>query len=205
MHRAASGEEGASSVTNPLHDGGELPGKGAIHLGADILRRVDIFRPGEAIMANEVLHVDVRDAHAHEFFEIACVIEGSGEHHYGTRIQPIKAGDVMLINPYIPHGYIATGKALHICNVTFTEGAVQAHLDHEEVAWAFSLFLRLEEAPLLVGAGERQASSSVTILDLMREMAAEYFARKPGYNGAFRVSSSPCSCAFGARARQSTL
>lgn len=77
-------------------------------------------------------------AHVHDFYKIALVLAGEGRHIYGTRIEALVAGDVLPIDPSIPHAFAVTGGApLCVCNViftNFTEAALEGALDSPEVA-----------------------------------------------------------------------
>jgi AraC-like DNA-binding protein/mannose-6-phosphate isomerase-like protein (cupin superfamily) len=87
--------------------------------------------------------------HSHEFFELAYVAEGSGEHQYNKgEYHPIKPGDVFIIEPDIEHTYRVNtqGKAI-IYNVMFNPSLLQAELDTMSALTSFVDFFYVE--PLL--------------------------------------------------------
>lgn len=55
------------------------------------------------ITANDV--EKPRNAHAHEFIEMAYIVEGSGIHTINGREEHIKKGDLLLINAHISHAF----------------------------------------------------------------------------------------------------
>jgi quercetin dioxygenase-like cupin family protein len=69
--------------------------------------------------------------HSHEFFELAYVAEGSGEHRYNHgEYHQIKPGDVFIIEPYIEHAYrVNMGEKAIIYNVMFVPLLLRDELD----------------------------------------------------------------------------
>lgn len=49
------------------------------------------------------------DMHIHDFYEINIVTSGKGRHYIADRSVPVDVGDVFVIPPHIPHGYLSNG------------------------------------------------------------------------------------------------
>ncbi len=91
----------------------------------------------------------VVEAHSHEFFELAYVAEGSGEHQYNKGdFHPIKPGDVFIIEPGIEHDYrISADENAVIYNVLFIPSLLRDELNTMSAMTPFVDFFYVE--PLL--------------------------------------------------------
>jgi AraC-like DNA-binding protein/mannose-6-phosphate isomerase-like protein (cupin superfamily) len=87
--------------------------------------------------------------HSHEFFELAYIAEGSGEHQYNKgEYHPIKPGDVFIIEPDIEHAYrVRTHEKALIYNVLFIPSLLRDELDTMSAMTPFVDFFYVE--PLL--------------------------------------------------------
>ncbi len=94
------------------------------------LRHKDYFRDARARV---VVHREVRQVptpqHRHEFYEIAIILAGTGEHVTGNYRHRVGAGDVLVIDPRRAHGYDAT-RGLHLVNVLVRKDLIP-HLKRE--------------------------------------------------------------------------
>jgi AraC-like DNA-binding protein len=88
-------------------------------------------------------------AHSHEFFELAYIAEGSGEHLYNKgEYHPIKPGDVFIIEPGIEHAYrVSAHEKAIIYNVLFIPSLLRDELDTMSAMTPFVDFFYVE--PLL--------------------------------------------------------
>jgi AraC-like DNA-binding protein/mannose-6-phosphate isomerase-like protein (cupin superfamily) len=84
--------------------------------------------------------------HSHEFFELAYVAEGSGEHQYNNgNFHSIKPGDVFIIEPDIVHDYrVNKHESAVIYNVLFNPSLLQAELDTMSAITSFVDFFYVE-------------------------------------------------------------
>jgi AraC-like DNA-binding protein/mannose-6-phosphate isomerase-like protein (cupin superfamily) len=87
--------------------------------------------------------------HSHEFFELAYIAEGSGEHQYNKgAYHPIKPGDVFIIEPDIEHAYrVRAHEKAVIYNVLFIPSLLRDELDTMSAMTPFVDFFYVE--PLL--------------------------------------------------------
>jgi AraC-like DNA-binding protein len=56
-------------------------------------------------------------AHAHDFYEVAFALTGSGQHEDETGVLPILSGDAWVIRPGQWHAYPLVGAGLHVFNL----------------------------------------------------------------------------------------
>lgn len=104
------------------------------------LRRTEHLASGESVVVQDDLVVTPIAAHVHEFYEIALVCSGRGWHQYGTRWESLRAGDVLLIHPCVPHAYWVSGTGrMVVRNVLFTEAAIGDSADEAQLR---SLFIQ---------------------------------------------------------------
>ncbi len=97
-------------------------------------------------------HVAKTQKHDHNFLEIVAIMGGSAEHRCDAGIQPLAAGDIIILQPGVWHGYYDCNN-LHIYNCCIGAEILKNHL-----AWT------LQEpaiGPLLAGpwAADGQAKS----------------------------------------------
>ncbi len=131
LDRSAAGPRAAP----PLPAGGEAVGDSGPPV---TLRRTQFLAPGESVTVVDAYHANPVGAHVHEFYEIALICAGRGWHHYGTRTEAVQPGDLLLINPSVPHAFtIADSGPILVRNVLFTEAAMD---DSSEEAYLRALF-----------------------------------------------------------------
>lgn len=66
------------------------------------------------------------ESHWHEFFELAFIIGGRGEHVYNGTSYPLTRGSLFLLTPTDIHAlYLQEGMPLELFNVIFTEAMMQ--------------------------------------------------------------------------------
>lgn len=69
------------------------------------------------------------ESHTHDFYELVCVFQGSGEHEYNNHFSPVSEGDVYMIAPHMTHGYrIQPGSPLFLYNVIFQPSVIAEEL-----------------------------------------------------------------------------
>lgn len=71
---------------------------------------------------------EIIETHSHEFMEVVYVVEGTGLHEYRGSSYPISTGDVLIIEPYIPHAYHADASHLSVVNVIFQPSLLESEL-----------------------------------------------------------------------------
>ncbi|MGC9467527.1 MAG: helix-turn-helix domain-containing protein [Anaerolineae bacterium] len=81
--------------------------------------------------------------HMHTFIELVMVVEGSGTHVFRTERYPITVGDVFVIPPYTPHGYVET-EDLTIYNILFKESMFSRYREELELIPGFHGLIYLE-------------------------------------------------------------
>ena len=78
--------------------------------------------------------------HKHECIEINVIIDGSGYHYLGGSVFTVQAGDVFVVPPNTPHGYVDI-KNLHVYHLLLHPRFVDAHrVDLATLAGYSSLF-----------------------------------------------------------------
>lgn len=151
--------------------------------GLPTFRRAQYLAPGEAVVINDACVEAGVAAHVHDFYEIALVQAGEGRHLYGTRIEDLRPGDALLVNPSIPHAFaVSGGSPLYVRNVIFTEAALEGFLDVPEVVEMLGLFFTSGSG----GAGVPRIRAAGDALALAGLMAVESAARRPGYQTVLR-------------------
>ncbi len=162
-----------------IHPDGERIGDASI----SHLRRDHHFRPDERIAANEVYVRHRINMHVHEFFEVAFVTKGAGVHIYGTSRQRVGPGDLLLINPSVPHGYVPeSAEGFVVRNVMFTAQALEHVLPFPEVAQVMGVFLRshaLTRPPCVSMSASPALASSVD--QLIEALLVECQSKASGY------------------------
>lgn len=77
------------------------------------------------IVVNETQRHRSVNLHTHAYFEIALVGKYSAVHHYGARSYTVECGDILVVSPFIPHGYsVDAEKPFELVNVNFTMDAL---------------------------------------------------------------------------------
>src|SRR5690606_24909864 len=95
----------------------------------------------------------------------------------------VQAGDLLLINPSIPHGYVPdTSEGFTVQNVMFTAQALEHILPFPEVARVMGVFLRSGPLgrPAQVSLG-RSTRDATAIGNLVNALLAEHTRRASGY------------------------
>lgn len=135
-------------------------------------------------MANERVVLHASDMHAHDFYEIALVVSGHGWHVCGSRRSPLDPGDVVLINPVVPHAYVVHGNAPFVVrNVVFTEAVLAGAADHPEMAGVLDLFLGTggEYGAAHFRSLTNPLNGCIQPLNIAATMVREYNERDAGY------------------------
>lgn len=81
--------------------------------------------------------------HTHECSELVVVLGGGALHRLGSRVHPIRAGDVFVVHPEVQHGYRAVA-GLDIVNVVFDRTFFAARLSELRALPGFRALLDLE-------------------------------------------------------------
>jgi AraC-like DNA-binding protein len=142
--------------------------------------RLNTLPPGTSIYTvDETVRTRTR-LHFHNFLEIAYIRAGGGYHLSGSYLERLESGDMLIINPSIPHCYLTeSGQTMRVCTVAFTESALMGLFSEPEGSAILGLFSIAERdgggpSALPVSVGHRIDS----IVDIM---LVEDRARRPGY------------------------
>lgn len=156
-----------------------------------VVTRAGWFRPGEdvAVMRHDMDRVT--PPHIHEFYEVVYVADGPLLHRYGAEVCTIDRGDLLLINPHIPHGYeLVGGRPAAIWNVMFTDEAVRRFARESALTKPWQILLGREQASaqrtrvrLSPDMGERVKNVVVAMQHEFDQKGAEYRSALRGYLG----------------------
>lgn len=133
-------------------------------------------------------HVDESTpAHIHEFYELVYVARGPLLHRYGAQAEVVKTGDVLLVNPHIPHGYELTlAGAAEIWNVMITDEAIRRFARELPLPGPLRILLAREEQSLPRVRLSLDEQAQRTVLGLIAAMDREYREKAPEYGLALR-------------------
>ena len=65
--------------------------------------------------------------HIHEYYEISFITKGTGMHYINGERIPVKEGDVFIIFPGIPHGYVG-GEGFDAYNIIISDSFSERYL-----------------------------------------------------------------------------
>lgn len=147
-----------------------------------VLRRAGLLRAGECVAALDATVPSGGGVapHLHEFYEVALIVEGRGQHLNGSLLEPLRPGDVLLLHPATPHGFLVPGpEPLLVRNILFTEAAVGGWLPGP--APLLGPFFRAGGGAPLLRSGAAPWTDGEDPERLGARMVAEYRDRRPGY------------------------
>ena len=133
-------------------------------------------------------HHGTNDAHAHEFIELVCVVDGEGTHIVGKERIAIKKGDIIMIDEGVEHYYEVEGeKNLTLCNCIFAPELLTEIITGRFVDIAYGMFLSGSGENLASGyiavSGEEASGISETVLKIVEELRR----RDEGYRESARA------------------
>ncbi len=97
--------------------------------------------------------------HIQEFWEINIVLYKEGMHYIGDRSLPVKRGDVFIIPPEIPHGYIG-GKGFDVFHILFNNRFMQKYMADLQTLPSFFVLFTAE--PMMRKSGADPLHLSLT-------------------------------------------
>lgn len=120
--------------------------------------------------------------HVHEFFEIVYVKKGTLLHRYGPGVHTVRAGDLFIVNPTVPHGYDLTpdGPA-EIWNVILTESALNMLTLEADTSLMIGELMGHERNAFAYRCLHLSQSVRTKIERIIGEMAREYRDKEKGY------------------------
>lgn len=144
-----------------------------------ILHKLDFISPEEGICVMCTKPADNR--HAHDFFELVFVDEGSARHTVGGESYGIGRGDLFLVDIGVEHGYRDMSPDFRVLNClflpTFLSDVVRDDSTFSELAAAVFLHsVTRPDEPFFVRAGGVPGARSVT-----GQLLDEYKGKKRGY------------------------
>ena len=132
----------------------------------------DIFNDTDTVKVFVEYDYEI-DMHQQEFYEINIVTKGSGIHFIGDNKINVKVGDVFIIPPNVPQGYIG-GKGFDVFHITISDNFIRKYItDLEQLPNYFTLFaaepiMRAStREPLYLSLNQEQFKDVKTILDLL--------------------------------------
>ena len=146
------------------------------------LSRVSFFACGEDVA---VVHHNVTDStnlHVHEFFELVYVESGELIHRYGASAHRVKAGDLFIVNPNIPHAYDLTPSgAARIWNVLLTEDALGLLSVEPEMSALVQEIAGIERNLLECRCVSLDPDADAAVRGAIHHMAREFAEKRRGY------------------------
>lgn len=146
------------------------------------LSRVNFFAGGEDVAV--VYHVvsTATGMHVHEFFEIVFVERGELIHRYGASSHRVRAGDVFIVNPNIPHAYDLTPSGTaKIWNLLLTEEALGLVSLETEVSPLIQDIVGMERNLLECRLVSLRPPEAALIFEAIKLMWREYDEKRHGY------------------------
>ena len=107
-------------------------------------RESDCFLQDSEHLVHAYLHTNyMHKMHVHQFYEMNLIVAGDGWHYIGESTLPVGVGDVFILPPDVPHGYLSNGSLdiLHLLLRADFMGRYRAELDRLP---AFSLLFDIE-------------------------------------------------------------
>lgn len=116
------------------------------------------------------------ELHSHRFYEIAYVTSGSGRHFAENREYAVSEGDIIFINPCIPHKFIAKSTGMTVINCIFTDRYINKKYDGA----IFEIFdtLRKKYKCVCVRA---YGGDKLEVCRIFEKMWEEYFSHRKFY------------------------
>ena len=81
--------------------------------------------------------------HSHQFYELNIITAGEGRHYVGDASLPVRAGDVFLLPPEVPHGYHSEGR-LDIFHILLRAQFMQRYREELAALPAHALLFDIE-------------------------------------------------------------
>lgn len=130
-----------------------------------------------------VLEYQAFDMHNHEFAELAIIRGGKAMHRTEDEDHPLEAGDVLVINPNVRHGFREIDR-LHLTNIIYDPALfIPAH-DLSPLSGYHRLFV-IDPVSHQQGSFRnrfRLSPKNLTSIEpLIKQLEQEYEGRKPGY------------------------
>lgn len=123
------------------------------------------------------------DLHTHRFIEIAYVAAGKGVHEIGDGFSSLtKAGDIVLINPGVPHAFGAGDGQLVVYNCIFDPSVLRFAINKSDdfINIVYScLFGSARQSP--VSKPYIVLTGAKSVFPIISEMYAEYSGKPSGY------------------------
>ncbi len=135
---------------------------------------------GGGVVVNRTRRLHSVNLHTHGYFEVAWVVRGPAEHHYGARSYTVDAGDILVMSPFIPHGYsLRTQSPFELINVNFAMDALGDALNDPILMSFMALVLsgRVQsgaECPGLIRPVPTETTRHISV------MLQEYNGARPG-------------------------
>lgn len=152
-----------------------------------LLKRERYMQTGASIMATIAYCRKPTPFHIHDFYEIAVITEGYGGHVYGTVYEDLSQGDVLFINPSVPHRYLPAESTVLTCvTIAFTESVFDGIIDDQGISELVWLFFAAghgadRRVPRIRLAEATEPSHARYLLDVVQRVLSEYQSKKPGY------------------------
>ncbi len=146
------------------------------------LARVNFFAGGEDVAVVYHKVSSATSMHVHEFFELVFVEEGELIHRYGASSHHVRAGDLFIVNPNIPHAYDLTPSGpAKIWNVLLTEDALGLLSVETEMSPLVQEIVGMERNLLRCRHVSFEPPDDAMISDAIKHMWREYEGKRHGY------------------------
>ncbi|HHW09746.1 MAG TPA: AraC family transcriptional regulator [Firmicutes bacterium] len=120
--------------------------------------------------------------HTHAYFELAYIHKGQALHRRGDVLYPVEEGDLLVVNPIIPHGYfVEPGATIEIININFIPDALGDSLRDNNITTMLASFVSVHSCTNTNHQPGLFHSIPQNMRDLMQKMLAEQNRRQPGY------------------------
>ena len=153
-----------------------------------VVYRRDKIDKGKEISVRVMKHAS-NDFHAHNFMELACILDGSATHVVGDEETRLTRGDIVLIDLGVEHCYrTENNEKIEICNCLFPpEIMTEAITDENLVNTAYDLFLSDRDEKFGAGYVTLTGQNALGIMDYLMEMASEQKNGEDGWQKAIKA------------------
>lgn len=107
------------------------------------VRAKDFFRNSNTHIRSFLYKNYSYGTHVHDFYEINIVLKGTGIHILSDRKIHVKAGDVFVIPPFIPHSYTNENE-LTVFHYVVSQELIKSHYDEGKKVQGFLQLMEIE-------------------------------------------------------------
>lgn len=142
---------------------------------ADILREDMFFQNSQDVAVFQHYRYMPATYHAHDFFELACVLSGSFTNYIGRQAIRLRAGDILILAPHTKHAVCTYDEESVMVNILIRSSSFEQHflnvLPHNDLLYNFfakTLYTSSDMPYLIFRTGEKSLLTG-HILQLYQE------------------------------------